>query len=77
MRRLVAYLLQWLLVSAAVLATSSAASSSSTRDDTYYPAGVSNPLVQQDLYYKDASNVLQDLESFESLYIAYPSCVYV
>lgn len=47
------------------------------RDDTYYPAGVRNPLVQQDLYYKDATNVLEDLDAFESLFVKYHSCTYV
>ena len=46
-------------------------------DDTYYPGNVHNILVQQDQYYKDAINVLEDLSAFQSLFVEYHSCTYV
>lgn len=45
------------------------------KDSDYYPPGVSNPNVRQKMYWKDAVNVLQDLDQFESLHILYHGCV--
>lgn len=47
------------------------------KDSDYYPPGVSNPNVNQKMYWKDAVNVLQDLDQFESLHILFHGCVYV
>lgn len=47
------------------------------KDSDYYPPGMTNPNVKQEMYWKDAVNVLQDLDQFESLHILYHGCVYV
>jgi hypothetical protein len=47
------------------------------KDSDYYPPGMTNPNVKQEMYWKDAVNVLQDLDLFESLHIVYHGCVYV
>lgn len=46
------------------------------QDTAYYP-GFSNPNTQDEMYYREAVNVLQDLQTgeFDSLYIKYHSCV--
>lgn len=43
-------------------------------DGSYYPASVRNPLVKQDLYYKNANDLLEHLDAFESLFVEYHSC---
>ena len=53
------------------------AMASAAKDSDYYPPGMTNPNVQQKMYWKDAVNVLQDLDQFESLHILYHGCVYV
>ncbi len=48
------------------------------QDSAYYPPGLANPLVAEDeMYYRDAVNVLQDLYDgkFSALYIKYHGCV--
>jgi hypothetical protein len=48
------------------------------QDSAYYPPGMANPLVAEDeMYYRDAVNVLQDLYAgeFSALYIEYNGCV--
>jgi hypothetical protein len=46
------------------------------QDTAYYP-GFSNPNTEDEMYYREATNVLQDLEAgeFASLYIKYHTCV--
>ena len=44
-------------------------------DGTYFPAAVHNPLLQQDLYYKNAIDLLEHLDTFESLSVEYHSCM--
>ena len=46
------------------------------KDDAYYPAGITNPNVSQnEMYWKEPFNVLQDLSQFSALYIQYHGCV--
>lgn len=47
------------------------------QDSAYYP-GFSNPNTEDDLYYREAVNVIQDVEAgeFDALYIKYHSCVW-
>lgn len=47
-----------------------------SKDDSYYPAGVSNPNVNNEMYWKEPHNVLQDLDQFEKLYIEFHSCAW-
>lgn len=58
------------LVSLAVLATHAAAE----KDSSYYPADVSNPNVEDRMYWKDSQNVLEDLDQFSKLYVKYHTC---
>ena len=46
------------------------------QDSAYYP-GFTNPNTEDDMYYREAVNVIQDVEDgqFDSLYIKYHSCV--
>ena len=46
------------------------------QDSAYYP-GYSNPNTQDEMYYREAVNVIQDLQAgvFDSLYISYHGCV--
>lgn len=44
------------------------------RDTDYYP-GYTNPNVNTEMYWKNAINVLQDLDQFSSLYVKYHGCV--
>lgn len=62
-------------VSTTVLGLISANSVSGSQDS--YSSGYTNPNSKDDLYYREAVNVLQDLNSgmFEALYIRYHSCV--
>lgn len=61
---------------AAALSFFMASVAQGAQDTAYYP-GFSNPNTQDEMYYREAVNVLQDLESgeFQSLYIQYHSCV--
>jgi hypothetical protein len=49
----------------------------SEKDNNYYPPGYSNPNVDQEMYWRDSINVLQDLSLFSKLYVKYHSCAYV
>ncbi|GKY98947.1 hypothetical protein MPSEU_000850500 [Mayamaea pseudoterrestris] len=46
------------------------------KDDTYYPNGVVNPNVRRNMYWNDASNVLQDIDQFAELYVQFHSCAW-
>lgn len=47
------------------------------RDDTYYAEGVVNPNTAHNaMYWKEPSNVLQDLDQFDKLYVQYHECAW-
>lgn len=46
------------------------------KDVSYYNANHGNPNVDLKMYWKDAENVLADLDQFSSLHIEYHSCVW-
>lgn len=48
---------------------------SAAKDSNYYP-GFSNPNLDEDMYWNNAINVLDDLNYFDSLYIKYTNCVW-
>ena len=60
-----------------VLAAVAAPLSLGAKDSDYYPPGIVNPNVNLKMYWKDAINVLQDLDKFESLHVLYHGCAYV
>ena len=45
------------------------------KDSSYYPPGVVNPNTLNAMYWRDAENVMEDLDQFESLYVKYHGCV--
>ena len=68
--------MRWLLL----LASLAAWRSQTVRaryDENYYPAIVQKQLEQTDIYYMSARIVLEQLNSFESLFVKYHSCTYV
>ena len=49
---------------------------SGNKDTTYYPyPDFVNPNVYYEMYYKDAENVIADMDSFSALYIKHHGCV--
>jgi hypothetical protein len=46
----------------------------SEKDSSYYPDGIANTNVNQKMYWRDASNVLQDLDKFDALYVSFHNC---
>jgi hypothetical protein len=45
------------------------------KDSNYFPVGYSNPNVKKAMYWRDSINVLQDISSFDKLYVKFHSCV--
>lgn len=43
---------------------------------TLYPNGVTNPNVDNAMYWEDSKNVLQDLSQFDKLYVQYHGCTW-
>jgi hypothetical protein len=48
---------------------------SASKDNNYYP-GFTNPNLSEEMYWADAVNVLEDIQSFDSLYIKFTGCVW-
>lgn len=46
------------------------------KDDSYYIAGTGNPNVNEQMYWKDAYNILQDLNQFQELYVDFHQCAW-
>jgi hypothetical protein len=46
------------------------------KDDSYYTPGTGNPNVDETMYWKDAENVLQDLQKFSSLHVVFHQCAW-
>ena len=44
------------------------------KDSGYYGDGKSNPNENNSHYWKEAKNVLQDLDQFDALYVKYHNC---
>jgi hypothetical protein len=47
----------------------------SDKDTNFYNAGFTNPNIENEMYWKDSINVLQDLSQFSALYIKHHGCV--
>lgn len=47
-----------------------------TKDDSYYKPGSGNPNVYQKMYWKDADNILEDLDQFQTLYVEFQHCAW-
>ena len=49
---------------------------SANKDTTYYPyPNFVNPNTYYEMYYKDAENVIADMDKFSALYIKHHGCV--
>ena len=46
------------------------------KDAHYFSPGTSNPNVDETMYWRDAVNVLQDLDQFQYLYVSFHSCAW-
>lgn len=46
------------------------------KDQNYYPKSVVNVNVYDNMYWRDAENVLEDLQSFSSLYVKFHNCAW-
>ena len=47
----------------------------SDKDTNFYHDGFTNPNIENEMYWKDSVNVLQDLSQFSALYIKHHGCV--
>ena len=65
-------MVNWSVAALALVSSSAWAA----QDTAYYP-GYSNPNLQEEYYYREAVNVLQDIAAgeFSALYIKYHGCV--
>lgn len=62
------------LPSTLALAAALASHATANKDDTYYNNGVTNPNVEEKMYWHEGRNVLEDLSQFDKLYVTYHSC---
>lgn len=51
-------------------------STQASKDGAYYRPGTGNPNINEKMYWKDAENVLQDLDQFSSLYVEFHHCAW-
>lgn len=64
----VSLLLTVLLLTAAVTVTNA------DKDGNYYPSGMKNPNVNEKMYWRNAYDVIDDIASFDALYVKFHSC---
>jgi hypothetical protein len=58
-----------------VLAVALSSTVSGVKDSNFYYHGFVNPNTENEMYWKDSVNVLQDLDQFSALYIKHHGCV--
>ena len=44
------------------------------KDNTFYPNGMENPLLNEKMYWENADGVLADLNEFDTLYVTHHGC---
>lgn len=44
------------------------------KDGSYYAAGVTNPNIDKEMYWREPYNILEDLDQFSKLYVRFHSC---
>jgi hypothetical protein len=59
----------------ALVALMLASAAYAAKDDSYYSDGVTNPNVEERMYWHAPYNVLQDLSQFKKLYVKHHACV--
>jgi hypothetical protein len=74
---MVMMMMKTLVFAVALVVTLTARVVVSEKDNNYYPVGYSNPNVENEMYWRDSINVLQDLSKFSKLYVQFHSCAYV
>jgi hypothetical protein len=63
-------------ISGLVFLASSCSIALASKASTLYPNGVTNPNVDNAMYWEDSKNVLQDLSQFDKLYVQYNGCTW-
>jgi hypothetical protein len=63
-------LLQYLLV----LIVATVTVTTADKDGSYYPSGMRNPNVNEKMYWRNAQDVIDDISSFDALYVKFHSC---
>jgi hypothetical protein len=58
-----------------VLTVALSPSAFAVQDSNFYYTGFVNPNTENEMYWKDSVNVLQDLDQFSALYIKHHGCV--
>jgi hypothetical protein len=51
-----------------------AAVTTAEKDGNYYPSGMKNPNVNEKMYWRNAYDVIDDIASFDALYVKFHSC---
>jgi hypothetical protein len=44
------------------------------KDGNYYPSGMKNPNINEKMYWRNAYDVIDDIDSFDALYVKFHSC---
>ena len=44
------------------------------KDGNYYPSGMKNPNVNEKMYWRNSYDVIDDITSFDALYVKFHSC---
>jgi hypothetical protein len=44
------------------------------KDGNYYPSGMKNPNVNEKMYWRNSYDVIDDIASFDALYVKFHSC---
>jgi hypothetical protein len=51
-----------------------AAVTNAEKDGNYYPSGMKNPNVNEKMYWRNSYDVIDDIASFDALYVKFHSC---
>jgi hypothetical protein len=57
-----------------LLAAVSSPVTTANKDGNYYPSGMKNPNVNEKMYWRNAYDVIDDISSFDALYVKFHSC---
>jgi hypothetical protein len=63
-----------ILLLAAVTTSPAAILVSAEKDGNYYPSGMKNPNVNEKMYWRNSYDVIDDIASFDALYVKFHSC---
>jgi hypothetical protein len=57
-----------------LLAAVSSPVTNADKDGNYYPSGMKNPNVNEKMYWRNSYDVIEDIASFDALYVKFHSC---